>query len=66
MHPAKPGVFYQNGGTFPARRELRKFATTFYALHKKSSLTCSAAPRFKPVTASAGSQVCAANVGTDP
>ena len=50
----------------PARRELRKFATTFYALHKKSSLTCSAAPRFKPVTASAGSQVCAANVGIDP
>ena len=38
----------------PARRELRKFATTFYALHKKSSLTCSAAPRFKPVTASLG------------
>ena len=36
----------------PARRELRKFATTFYALHKKSSLTCSAAPRFKTVTAS--------------
>ena len=38
----------------PARRELRKFATTFYALHKKSSLTCSAAPRFKTVTASLG------------
>ena len=38
----------------PARRELRKFATTFYALHKKSSLTCSTAPRFKTVTASLG------------
>ena len=37
-----------------ARRELRKFATTFYALHKKSSLTCSTAPRFKTVTASLG------------
>lgn len=36
----------------PARRELRKFATTFYASHEKSSLTCSAAPRFKTVTAS--------------
>ena len=38
----------------PARRELRKFATTFYASHEKSSLTCSAAPRFKTVTASLG------------
>ena len=38
----------------PARRELRKFATTFYASHEKSSLTCSAAPCFKTVTASLG------------
>lgn len=23
MHPAKPGVFYQNGGTFPCRSKAR-------------------------------------------
>ena len=48
------GALYQSLGANTARRELRKFATTFYALHKKSSLTCSAAPRFKTVTASLG------------
>ena len=25
MHPAKPGVFYQNGGTFPKQYNLNQF-----------------------------------------
>ena len=52
--PQPPWLFRRKGipPAPPAHRELRRFATTFFMLRmKKSSLTCSAAPRFKIVTA---------------
>ena len=42
----------------PRRRGLRKFATTFYASHEKSSLTRSVAPPLKIVTANTGLRFC--------
>ena len=29
MHPAKPGVFYQNGGTFPCGVSLKDLKSSF-------------------------------------
>ena len=62
--------FSAEKGSHPLRqahRELRRFATTFFMLRmKKSSLTCSAAPRFKIVTALLGHDfVFAAGTGRD-
>lgn len=46
MHPAKPGVFYQNGGTFPSRgykkdiaRENPDFIGVFTVFYGKISAT---------------------------
>ena len=67
--PQPPWLFRRKGipPAPPARRELRRFATTFFMLRmKKSSLTCSAAPRFKIVTALLGHDfVFAAGTGRD-
>ena len=67
--PQPPWLFRRKGipPAPPRRRELRRFATTFFMLRmKKSSLTCSAAPRFKIVTALLGHDfVFAAGTGRD-
>ena len=40
MHPAKPGVFYQNGGTFPKKERILSDSLLFGA---------AAAPRYDPL-----------------